>query len=143
MPFTIRTALPEDAPALAAMNAAFNGDTGVTADEIRRSLAHSPEIVVLALLDGSPAGFCCAQVHHSFCYPAPAAEVTEMFVREECRRKGCAAGMLRFLEALLRERFGADEMHLLTGTDNLPAQAAYRRAGFQAKREQYMRKRLP
>lgn len=67
MPFTIRTALPEDAPALAAMNAAFNGNTGVT----------------------------------------------------------------------------ADEMHLLTGTDNLPAQAAYRRAGFQAKREQYMRKRLP
>lgn len=143
MPFTIRTAQSGDAPALAAMNAAFNGDTGLTADDIRRSLAASSEVVVLALHGDSPAGFCCAQVHHSFCYPAPVAEVTEMFVAENFRRMGCAGGMLHFLETHLRERFGVDEMHLLTGTDNPAAQAAYRKAGFRAKNEQYMRKRLP
>lgn len=143
MPFIFRTAREEDAPVLAALNAAFNGDTGVSADDIRHSLEGSAEVVVLALHNSSPAGFCCAQVHHSFCYTAPSAEVTELYVADTFRRMGCAGGMLAFLEAYLRERFGADELHLLTGRANLPAQAAYRKAGFTVKDEVYMRKRLP
>ncbi|MBQ7865357.1 MAG: GNAT family N-acetyltransferase [Clostridia bacterium] len=142
MSLTIRTALPEDAPALAAMNAAFNGDTGVTANDVRRSIAASPEIVVIALMDGAPAGFCCAQVHHSFCYPAPVAEVTEMFVAEPFRRMGCASGMLAWLETHLRAAYGVDEMHLLTGTRNLAAQEAYRKAGFAIRSETFMKKNL-
>ena len=143
MSFTFRLARPEDAPALYLLNAAFNGDTGVTEADVRRSLLTSPEIVLIAMADGAPAGFCCAQVHHSFCYPAPVAEVTEMYVAEAFRRQGCAAGLLAFLEERLRREYGADEIHLLTGTGNLAAQAAYRRAGFAAKDVQYMRRRLP
>ena len=141
MPFTIRAATPEDAPALHAMNIAFNGDTGVTEAAIRRSLEHSAEVVVIAERAGSPAGFCCAQVHRSFCYPSPVAELTEMYVDEAYRRRGCAVQMLLFLEARLQQE-GCDELHLLTGLQNQSAQAAYRRAGFRAVSEQYMKKSL-
>lgn len=143
MALTFRLARPEDASALTRLNAAFNGDTGVTPEDVRRSLLTRPEVVVIAEADGEAAGFCCAQVHHSFCYPAPVAEVTEMYVDERFRRRGCAAGMLAFLEEHLRAAHAVDELHLLTGTGNRAAQAAYRRAGFAAKDEQYMRKSLP
>lgn len=142
MSLLIRLAHPDDAETLRLMNLAFNGDTGVTADEIRRSLLTSPEIVVVAELDGSPAGFCCAQVHRSFCYPAPVAEVTEMYVAKPFRRMGCAGAMLRFLAGHLRDAFGADELHLLTGCGNLAAQAAYRKAGFELHPEVYMTRKL-
>ena len=121
MSIHIRPAVPEDAPALQALNAAFNGDTGVTEEAIRRCLVTGSEIVLIAEDRGEPVGFCCAQVHHSFCYPAPVAEVTEI---------------------LLREEYGADEMHLLTGMTNHAAQAAYRKAGFRPHDEQYMSHKL-
>lgn len=141
MSFVIRPAVPGDAPALLAMNAAFNGDTGMTEEAIRRSLLTCPETVLIAECKGTPAGFCCTQVHHSFCYPAPVAEVTEMYVEEAFRRQGCASAMLRALEELLA-RQGVDEMHLLTGTANTAAQAAYERAGFRRKNEAYMVKEV-
>lgn len=141
MSFVIRPAVPGDAPALLAMNAAFNGDTGTTEEAIRRSLLSCPETVLIAKRGGTPAGFCCAQVHHSFCYPAPVAEVTEMYVEEAFRRQGCASAMLRALEELLA-RQGVDEIHLLTGTANTAAQAAYERAGFRRKNEAYMVKEV-
>lgn len=143
MSITVRPARPDDAEALRLMNTAFNGDTGVTADDVRRSLLASPEIVMIAEVDGSPAGFCCAQVHHSFCYTSPVAEVTEMYVARPFRRRGCAVAMLRFLEEHLRQTHGVDEMHLLTGCGNLAAQAAYHRAGFEAAGVRYMKKSLP
>jgi len=142
MLFVIRPAVSGDAPALLAMNAAFNGDTGTTEDAIRRSLLTCPETVLIAECKGSPAGFCCAQVHHSFCYPTPVAEVTEMYVDEAHRRRGCAAGMLRFLEEHLQSAYGVDELHLLTGTTNHPAQSAYKKAGFIIKNEIYMAKEV-
>ena len=141
MSFVIRPAVPGDAPALLAMNAAFNGDTGTTEEAIRRSLLSCPETVLIAECKGTPAGFCCAQVHHSFCYPAPVAEVTEMYVEEAFRRQGCASAMLCALEELLAQQ-GVDEMHLLTGTANTAAQAAYERAGFRRKNETYMVKEV-
>ena len=143
MPFVIRPAVPEDAPALHTMNTAFNGETGVTADDVRHSLQAGEEVVLIAEADGSPAGFCCAQVHHSFCYRTPVAEVTEMYVDEAHRRKGCATQMLAFLEEQLRSRYGVDELHLLTGTDNHAAQAAYQKAGFIRENEVYMMKEVP
>lgn len=142
MSFDVRPAIPRDACALHAMNAAFNGDTGVSVEQILRSLLVSPEVVLIAECGGAPAGFCCAQMHHSFCYPAPAAEVTEMYVCPAFRGQGCAGEMLAFLQEHLRTQHGADEVHLLTATENLSAQAAYRKAGFVSKEEQYMKKAL-
>lgn len=141
MHILIRPAGPGDAPALRCMNTAFNGDTAVSEQDIRSALVTGAEIVLIAEADGVPAGFCCAQVHHSFCYPAPVAEVTEMYVAEPFRRLGCASAMLRTLEELLA-RQGVDEIHLLTGVRNTAAQAAYEKAGFARKNEVYMTKEV-
>ena len=137
-----RLAAPADAEALALLNAAFN-EVARSPEDVRRSLLAAPEVVVVAEVEGQVVAFCCAQVHHSFCYPAPVAEVTEMYVDAAYRRQGCAAGMLRFLEAHLSARYHVDELHLLTGTRNLPAQAAYKKAGFVPHEEAYMVKEVP
>ncbi|MBQ4580606.1 MAG: GNAT family N-acetyltransferase [Clostridia bacterium] len=139
---TIRLASPTDAEALVHLNAAFNEVDDITPDDVCRSLLTSSEIVAIAKIDGETAGFCCAQVHHSFCYKTPVAELTEMYVSPIHRRKGCAAGMLRFLEGHLRSEYGVDEIHLLTGTHNFAAQAAYQQAGFTLHNEAYMAKEV-
>jgi len=139
---TVRLAVPADAEALVRLNAAFNEVDDVTPEDVRRSLEGSAETVVVVAFGSNIAGFCCAQVHHSFCYKTPVAEVTEMYVAPEYRRRGCAAGMLRFLEDHLRSVHGVDEIHLLTGTANLPAQAAYHQSGFTVKNEVYMEKEV-
>ncbi len=137
---TIRLACPADAEVLVHLNAAFNEVEDVTPEDVRRSLLSSPEIVVVAEVDAEIAAFCCAQVHHSFCYQAPVAEVTEMYVDEAYCRQGCASEMLAFLEKHLQSRWGVDEIHLLTGTTNFAAQSAYKKAGFRVRNEAYMTK---
>ena len=138
-----RLACPADAEALVRLNAAFNEVDDVSATDIRRSLAESAEIVVVAEINGTAVAFCCAQVHRSFCYKTPVAEVTEMYVDAAYRRKGYASGMLTFLEEHMRTTCGVDELHLLTGADNHAAQAAYQKAGFVKKNEAYMMKEVP
>ena len=138
----IRLASPADAQSLVRLNYAFNEVDDVTPEDVCRSLASSSEVVVVADADGEIAGFCCAQVHHSFCYKSPVAELTEMYVTPAYRRKGCATKMLRFLEAHLHTVYGVDEIHLLTGTSNLAAQAAYQRTGFIPYDEVYMAKEV-
>ena len=140
---TIRLACPADAEALIRLNTAFNGVEDISATDVCNSLLTSSEVVVVAEEASKVVAFCCAQVHHSFCYSAPVAEVTEMYVDEAHRRKGCATKMLAFLEEHLRVRHGVDELHLLTGTDNHAAQAAYQKAGFARKNEAYMMKEVP
>ncbi len=89
----IRPAVPADAETLVCLNTAFNEVGDVTPEDVRRSLLNSSEVVVVAEINGETAAFCCAQVHHSFCYKAPVAEVMEMYVDEAYRRQGCASGM--------------------------------------------------
>lgn len=137
-----RLASPADAEALVRLNAAFNEVDNITPEDVRRSLSQSGEVVVVAAAGSVIVGFCCAQVHHSFCYKTPVAEVTEMYVDEPHRRQGCATGMLRFLEEHLQSAYGVDELHLLTGTTNQPAQSAYKKAGFTIKNEIYMAKEV-
>lgn len=138
---TIRLASSSDAEALVRLNAAFN-EVDVSPADVCRSLAGSPEVVAVAEADGTVVGFACAQVHYSFCYKTPVAEITEMYVDDSHRRMGCASALLAFLESYLRQTCGVDEIHLLTGTENLPAQAAYKRAGFAVHQEVYMTKPL-
>ena len=139
---TVHLASPADTEALVRLNAAFNEVDDVSPEDVRRSLLESPEVVAVADYNGEIAGFACAQVHHSFCYKTPVAELTEMYVAPAFRRRGCAAELLRCLEEHLQAAYGVDEFHLLTGTTNLPAQSAYRKAGFRVKNEVYMSKEV-
>ena len=77
------------------------------------------------------------------CKTKRSAGFDEMARDEAHRCQGCAAGMLRFLEEYLSAQYGVDELHLLTGTQNFPAQAAYKKAGFVIHHETYMAKEVP
>ena len=138
-----RLACPTDAEALVHLNFAFNEVDDVSPEDVRHSLLTSSEVVAVAEQEGSVIAFCCAQVHYSFCYKRPVAEVTEMYVDAAHRREGCATGMLSFLEQHLQSACGVDEIHLLTGTENHAAQAAYAKAGFNRENEAYMVKEVP
>lgn len=141
----VRLASAADAEALCALNQAFNGEDGgeglADAAMIRASLAANPmEIVCLAEVSGKPAGFCCMLVKRSMCYDAPSAELTELYVAPEARRRGVAAALVSLAEQTCRERFGVDGFHLLTGCDNEAAQALYRKLGYCAKKDMYFSK---
>ncbi|MBQ8200855.1 MAG: GNAT family N-acetyltransferase [Clostridia bacterium] len=142
MSLMIRLACPDDAEALRRLNEAFNEISDVSAEDICRSLIASGKIVAVVDVDKCIVGFCCAQVHHSFCYPAPVAEITELYVDAAHRRMGCASGMLRYLETTLREDYGADECHLLTSCANHTAQSLYASLGYEVHHETYMSKSL-
>lgn len=138
----IRQAVPGDAEALALLNAAFNGSGLADAAHIRRSLENNAqEIVVIAYQAGRPAGFCCTQVVRSMCYAAPCAEITELYVEPAFRRRGVARRLLQQAEALCRLR-GAEEFKLLTGGDNLPAQALYESLGYEPSGEKHYEKEI-
>lgn len=127
---TVRLAQPVDAEELCRMNAEFNGPGLAPAEMIRDALSvDTGEIVAVAEFNGCLAGFCCAQVTRSFCYMEPSAELTELYVRADYRRRGCASWLVRFVEQICRAR-GAEQIRLLTGRRNLNAQKLYTALGY-------------
>lgn len=132
----VRLARPDDAEPLCLLNARFNGAGLCTAAQVRAALAcPGSEVVAVCELDGTLAGFACAQVKRSFCYPRPTAEITELFVDAPFRRQDIARRLLAFLEAHCMQAHGVDGFTLLTGADNAPAQALYRAMGYRAEDE--------
>lgn len=138
----IRLAVESDAGMLMQLNRAFNEVDDVGEGDIRSSLRSGREVVAVAQEADMLIGFCCAQVHHSFCYTAPCAEITELYVDAAYRKKGAGRAMLAFMTEHLREVYGVCEMHLLTGCENEAAKALYGTMGFEEKKEVYMRKKL-
>ncbi len=131
---SVRLAAVTDAEGLAVLNLAFNGVTR-TPQAVRDCLTTvsqsglDGEIVAVALAQREIVGFACARSYRSFCYQEPSGEITEMFVKEDHRRKGVAKKLLGFLEEQLVQ-LGVREVRILTGADNLPAQAAYASCGY-------------
>ena len=74
-------------------------------------------------------GFCCSQVFKSFCYPVSYAEITELFVLDECRRRGIGRRLLNSMEAELKKQ-GVRHLHILTFTNNTAAKALYHLCGY-------------
>ena len=131
----IRLAIPADAPALMQLNEVFNGRGLSDAAHIAHTLRENPnEIVCIAELDGKTAGFCCAQLVSSICYSEKSGEITELYVEPFARRKGIASELIRLAERELIAR-GAVELKLLTGDNNLAAQALYKSLGYEQDRE--------
>jgi ribosomal protein S18 acetylase RimI-like enzyme len=126
----IRTATPDDAPALARLLEAFNGPP-VTPDQARRRLLamRDVETAFIAEVEGEAVGFASLRVVPYLSDDAPYAELTELYVAPEYRRRGIARALMAHAEALAKER-GAGEVILLTGLDNEEAQAFYRALGY-------------
>lgn len=131
MEITLKIASQEDAAAFCLLNREFNGEDGTSTEEqAARSLAENPlETVLLAFVDGIPAGFACAQIHRSACYPLAPAEITEFYVRETFRRRKIGSRMIAEIQRIFREQ-GISELLLVTGQQNLSAQAFYESCGY-------------
>ncbi len=133
---TIRLATGQDAEILWEMNEEFNGKGCNTVSSVKKSLEENGnEIICLAEWEGRGAGFCCARIMRSVCYADAYAEITELYVRKEHRRKGIGKGLIAFAEGLCRKRDGVEEFKLLTGADNLSAQALYKSMGYKKEDE--------
>ncbi|MCH5291892.1 MAG: GNAT family N-acetyltransferase [Treponema sp.] len=127
----IRLATAKDAPQLFCLNEQFNGAGVATLEGIRGSLAGGhQEVVFVADLGGVLAGFVCVQLKKSFCYSSLAAEITEVFVRQDFRRRGIASRMIEAAERHCRRNYPLGEFTLLVGKSNLAAYALYKSLGF-------------
>ena len=139
----IRFATAQDAVALYRLNALFNGHHCSSVNQIAAFLSapHS-EIILLAQQEQLLSiGFCCAQLHHSFCYPVPTGIISELYVLPEYRRQGVAAALLTVVEAELSYP-GAGELQLCTGLENFPAQQLYTTCGYFRAQECVYQKQL-
>lgn len=137
----IRLANSEDAQGLHKLNELFNGTGLTTIDIIKDSLLRNKqEIVVVKEEEHQLVGFLCAQIKRSFCYHKPSAELTELYVRPEYRKRGYARAMIEFIEDYVFTHYNISKFELLTGIDNEVPQTVYEKLGYQKDDEIYLRK---
>lgn len=138
----IRLARVEDAPQLLRLNEAFNGDGETTLELVKASLgSNRQETVVVAEEGGALVGFVCVQLKRSFCYSDVTAEITEVYVDEQYRRRGIASEMIAFAESHCQAHYPLHKFELLTGAKNRSAQALYMALEFRETGEMHMTKR--
>ena len=120
-----------DADALAQVLTAFTGLT-TTPAQIQQRLTRSRGIEhpILAEIDGKVVGFASLRLVNYLGEDAPYAELSELFVLEDYRRRGIARALMTELEVRACAA-GASSLAVLTGADNETALALYRARGFQ------------
>lgn len=138
----IRLATAADAPALAWLNAAFNG-VQISPERMAEQIVRCSgiESALIAYHDDRAVGFACLRLIPWLCYDVMYAELTELFVVEAFRRRGVASALVAHAEQLARAA-GAAELRILTGRDNLAAQAFYQALGYEDEDEMLMIRRL-
>ena len=135
-------ATPLDAQQLFLLNEEFNGKGVVTLDIIKERLENNKcEIIVVSEENGVVVGFVCAQVMISFCYSKTYAEITEVFVKKEHRRKGYASKMIEFIQDYCKKNFCVENFQLFTGRNNRKAKRLYKSLGYRRDSATLMRKR--
>lgn len=123
-----RFATPEDAADFIRLNAAFNEVT-LTHEQAEANLRAGLDRVILALSDGTAAGFACVLIIRRVCYVEPYAEVTELYVDPAYRRRGVAQLLMQHAEKLVCAA-GAPEITVCTGWDNMAGQQLYHGLGY-------------
>lgn len=139
----VRIAGEQDAQQLLLLNDEFNGIGETSLENVKIFLSYNPqEVVIVDEEDGQLTGFLCVQLKKSFCYKAVHAEITEVYVKPACRRKGIAGRMLAFAQTYCASRYSVHKLELLTGEENAEAQSVYRRLGYQQDGEIHLSKRF-
>ncbi|MBX0329477.1 GNAT family N-acetyltransferase [Oscillochloris sp. ZM17-4] len=130
MSITIREATPEDAEAIARLNAAHD-DLRATPAHIAAHIASysAVERGYLAEVDGQVAGMACLRLLPSLCDPAPSAELTELFVEAGQRKAGVGRALVRHIEGVAAAA-GATRLTLITAWRNTEAHAFYHALGY-------------
>ena len=138
-----RLATCKDAEQLELLNNEFNGKGETSLENIRNSLLHNnQEVVVVEQIDAELAGFICVQLKKAFCYDEYMVEVTEVYVKEKYRRKGIAKNMIKFAEEYCIKNYLVQKIELLTGKKNAVAQIVYDRLGYKDDNEMHLSKRF-
>ncbi|MGB9754199.1 MAG: N-acetyltransferase [Roseiflexus castenholzii] len=138
----IRVATAADAQALAWLNATFNG-VQMSPQRMAEQLARCSgiESALIAYHGDDAIGFACLRLIPWLCYDVMYAELTELFVVEAFRRRGVASALVARAERMARAA-GATELRILTGRDNVAAQAFYQTLGYEDEDEMLMIRHL-
>ncbi|MFT4038822.1 MAG: GNAT family N-acetyltransferase [Thermomicrobiales bacterium] len=127
---TVREATPADAPALAVLLDAFDGEGATPAQVAARMQACAHVLTTfVAEPDGQMAGFACLRLVPHLQGDAPYAELTDIFVAEAFRRRGVARALMTRVDSAAGAA-GAIEVVVITGLENDGAQDAYRAQGY-------------
>lgn len=129
----VRVATPADAKALLPLFRAFYGDhlESTTAAAVRRNLEASASVdtVLVALVDGRPAGFASLRLIPQIETDRMHAELSDLYVDGSHRRRGLGRLLMHAAEGLARRR-GAHRVVLTVGLENEAARAFYRALGY-------------
>ncbi len=138
----IRLATIDDAKQLFILNEQFNGKEETSLENIKKSiLNNNQEIVIVAEHKQIIVGFICVQIKKSFCYNENYAEVSEVFVNENYRRRKFASKMIKFAEEYCIKNYLLHNFEIKTGKDNTGAQSLYKTLGYNISPEILLRKR--
>ena len=139
----VRIATVNDAEQLNILNNEFNGEGETGIGNIRNSLMHNKqEVVIVAEEDDMLVGFVCVQLKKSFCYDDYMPEITEVYVKPAYRKRGVASEMIAFAENYCSENYPLHKYELLTGQENLVAQSVYSKLGYTDDKELHLSKRI-
>jgi len=113
------------------------GDLPAAREFLRARFDHGESVLLLALVNGEPAGF--AQLYPAFSSVALARTfiVNDLFVAAGQRRQHVGASLLR-AAADHGRALGAVRLTLSTAIDNVTAQALYQSAGWQRDQQFYV-----
>ena len=139
----VRIATVNDAEQLNILNNEFNGEGETSIANIRNSLMHNKqEVVIVAEEDNMLVGFVCVQLKKSFCYDDYMPEITEVYVKPAYRKRGVASEMIAFAENYCSKNYPLHKYELLTGKENLVAQSVYSKLGYTDDKELHLSKRI-
>lgn len=130
MPITVRKATVEDAAAVLRLNES-NHDARATVEHIAEHIRQRAEFEMpfVAEVEGQVVGLACLRLLPSLCDSAPYAELTELIVDPQYRRRGVGRELHQRIEAEARAG-GALNLVLMTAWRNTNAHAFYHELGY-------------
>ncbi|HKM35368.1 MAG TPA: GNAT family N-acetyltransferase [Lachnospiraceae bacterium] len=138
----VRLAILDDVEQLDILNSEFNGKGETTLENIKDSILNNQqEVVIVADENTLLVGFMCIQLKKSFCYDECMPEITEVYVKQEYRKRGIASEMINFAEEYCSKNYSLHKYELLTGKDNIIAQSVYDKLGYKDEGEIHLTKR--
>ena len=130
MAIITRRAMPSDAAAIRALNAALD-DVRATIEHIADHIANREryETPFVAEIAGQVVGLACLRLLPCLCDPIPSAELTELIVLPQFRRNGVGRALIARIETEARVQ-GATTLILMTAWRNTQAHAFYHAVGY-------------
>ena len=132
----VRPAIPSDAPAAGGLMAQLaehtRGHIDAGVQDRFRAMIGLPQYAIFVAEDevGQVIGLLSASQRWTLWHTGPCALIEELVVDERARRQGVGQALIQAVLDWARDR-GCSEIEVSTDSDNMDAQAFYRRLGFE------------